>query len=193
MSRFKTYFQASWVNDPEYKDWVQRVPDDENSAQCKLCRKTFTLSTMGTGALKSHMSSKKHLNAVSQSSRGSADKGQMQLTSFCFKSPQTAKSDDPKSDGTGIQAPQSQTLELLEPENSALGVSAALPENDGSSAAQQQPQSLNDKELKLAVTKAEILWTLKAVSSHYSMNSCKDIVSILKVCVYNVIIMFVCL
>ena len=51
----------------------------ETSAQYKLCRKTFTLSTM------SHMSSKKHSNAASQSSRGSASKGQMQLTSYLWK------------------------------------------------------------------------------------------------------------
>ena len=51
---------------------------------CKLCRKTFVLSTMGTGALKfkAHKPSKKNSNAAGQSSRGSASKGRMQLTSY---------------------------------------------------------------------------------------------------------------
>ena len=40
---------------------------------------------MGTSALKSSMSSKKHSNAAAQSSRGSASKGQMQLTSYLWK------------------------------------------------------------------------------------------------------------
>ena len=45
----------------------------------KWCRKTLTVSTM------SHMSSKKHSNAAGQSSRGSSNKGQMQLTSYLWK------------------------------------------------------------------------------------------------------------
>ena len=40
---------------------------------------------MGTSALKSHMSSKKHSNTAGQSSRESASKGQMQLTSYLWK------------------------------------------------------------------------------------------------------------
>ena len=39
---------------------------------------------MGTGALKAHKSSKKHSNAAGQSSKGSASKGQMQLTSYLW-------------------------------------------------------------------------------------------------------------
>ena len=43
-------------------------------------------SPMGTSALKSHMYViKKHSNAAGQSSRGSASKGQMQLTSYLWK------------------------------------------------------------------------------------------------------------
>ena len=40
---------------------------------------------MVTGALKSHMSPKKHSNAAGQSSWGSASKGQMQLSSYIWK------------------------------------------------------------------------------------------------------------
>ena len=57
-----------------WKFWIH-----ETSAQYKLCRKTFTVSTM------SHMSSKKHSNAAGQSSRGSSSKGRMQLTSYLWK------------------------------------------------------------------------------------------------------------
>ena len=57
-----------------WKFWIR-----ETSAQYKLCRKTFTVSTM------SHMSSKKHSNADSQSSRGSSSKRRMQLTSYLWK------------------------------------------------------------------------------------------------------------
>ena len=45
----------------------------------KWCRKTLTISIM------SHMSSKKHSNAAGQSSRGSSNKGRMQLTSYLWK------------------------------------------------------------------------------------------------------------
>ena len=40
---------------------------------------------MGTSALKSRMSSKKHSNAAAQSSRGSASKRRMQLTLYLWK------------------------------------------------------------------------------------------------------------
>ena len=57
-----------------WKFWIH-----ETSAQYKLCRKTFTASTM------SHISSKKHSNAAGQSSRGGSSKGQMQLISYVWK------------------------------------------------------------------------------------------------------------
>ena len=40
---------------------------------------------MCAGALKSHMSSKKHSNGAGQSSRGSASKRRMHLTSYLWK------------------------------------------------------------------------------------------------------------
>ena len=57
-----------------WKFWIH-----ETSAQYKLCRKTFTVSTM------SHMSSKKHANSAGHTSRGSSSKGRMQLTSYLWK------------------------------------------------------------------------------------------------------------
>ena len=53
------------------------------SANCAVTH--LLLFTVGTGALKAHKSSKKHSNAAGQSSRGSASKGQSQLTLYLWK------------------------------------------------------------------------------------------------------------
>ena len=54
------------------------------STNCAVNLKSI-LSTMCTGALKSHMSSKKHSNGAGQLSRGSACKRRMHLTSYLWK------------------------------------------------------------------------------------------------------------
>ena len=49
------------------------------STNCAVRHLLYRVSTM------SHMSSKKHSNAAGQSSRGSSNKGRMQLTSYLWK------------------------------------------------------------------------------------------------------------
>ena len=56
----QTYFCNDWLSKPDYADWLQAVPGDNKVARCKLCFKTFGLSNMGVGAIKSHMEGKKH-------------------------------------------------------------------------------------------------------------------------------------
>jgi hypothetical protein len=51
------------LSDKEFKVWVARSPR-QSEAKCKLCLKIFDISAMGVGALKSHMKSKKHTEAV---------------------------------------------------------------------------------------------------------------------------------
>ena len=65
MEKKQTFFQKEWLDDPEFKDWIQPVDSCNTEAKCKLCSKVFTLSNMGVGALKSHMKYKKHKDAVS--------------------------------------------------------------------------------------------------------------------------------
>ena len=34
----KTYFQKSWLDQKQYKDWLAEAPEDTNF-KCKLCKK----------------------------------------------------------------------------------------------------------------------------------------------------------
>jgi len=53
----KTYFQSNWID--KYS-WVKEDVDNKNSAFCKLCLKSFSLSNMGITAILSHMKGKNH-------------------------------------------------------------------------------------------------------------------------------------
>ena len=55
----KTFFQDSWLEGEEFKDWLVKA-SDTSQARCKPCHKTFALSNMGVQALKSHAAGKKH-------------------------------------------------------------------------------------------------------------------------------------
>ena len=59
-----TSFNPTWLKLPEYSNWLIPV-DDSNSAGCKQCNSTFSLSNMGKRAVNSHMEGKKHTDNVS--------------------------------------------------------------------------------------------------------------------------------
>ena len=58
-SKDKTYFQDSWLEIDEFKEWISR-PSLNTQAKCKRCQKTIELSNMGVQALRSHAAGKKH-------------------------------------------------------------------------------------------------------------------------------------
>ena len=55
-------FQPSWLRKV---DWIKSVVADKYSAYCTLCKKKFSVRTMGFNAVKSHANGKKHLELVS--------------------------------------------------------------------------------------------------------------------------------
>ena len=56
----QTYFEDCWLQDPNFKGWVGKIANDKTSAECKICKKSFKLSNMGSQALTSHMNGGKH-------------------------------------------------------------------------------------------------------------------------------------
>ena len=61
----QTFFCKDWLQHPDYKDWLEAVPDNMKVARCRTCSKTFEVSNMGVGAIKSHMDGK-NTNQLSQ-------------------------------------------------------------------------------------------------------------------------------
>ena len=42
MSKDHSTFLDDWLKDPEFSQWVAKVPNDSLSARCKFCKKNFT-------------------------------------------------------------------------------------------------------------------------------------------------------
>lgn len=59
MSKGKCVFNSSWLLDKYVKPWLAASPD-KHYALCKLCKKTFSIASMGISALKSNMAGKTH-------------------------------------------------------------------------------------------------------------------------------------
>ena len=59
--------QLGLMEKEEYRSWLKPDPSYKNKAMCKLCMKTFAISTMGEPSLKSHASSKKDQIALRMS------------------------------------------------------------------------------------------------------------------------------
>ena len=56
----QTFFVKKWLEDPELNIWLSEVKGDTTtSANCKVCRTVFKLSTMDKSALKDYSDGKK--------------------------------------------------------------------------------------------------------------------------------------
>ena len=54
------YFSDEWLTRNIYSNWIERVPGNGKSAECKLCKEIIQLSNMGEDALISHFGGDKH-------------------------------------------------------------------------------------------------------------------------------------
>ena len=53
-------FQEIWLTDPQYKDWLRRVPKDEYQYFCTLCNCENSCASMGRSSLENHIDTFKH-------------------------------------------------------------------------------------------------------------------------------------
>ena len=56
-------FNLLWMNDPDFKDWIEPVERDDHLARCTYCKKDINVTTMGVTALNSHVKGDKHKKA----------------------------------------------------------------------------------------------------------------------------------
>ena len=68
----QTYFQKTWLDKPEYKEWLSEV-DDNKLAFCKVCKKSFKLSNMAEDTIKSHAGSDRHKTFMKEKSEVRSD------------------------------------------------------------------------------------------------------------------------
>ena len=56
----KCSFQACWLDKPEFKEWLAKIPGDTCRAACKFVKKIFPIASLGVTAVTSHANGKKH-------------------------------------------------------------------------------------------------------------------------------------
>ena len=154
-----TRFNRDWLSKADYKPWLASV-EDVTKAYCKMCMKTFSLSNMGEIAVKSHASGKKHQTAVTQSQKASS------VSEFLEAKSRTT---------SGLVSSEN----LEEPSASLIHDHEVTLQESGS-----MSTSHGNVMSKFTLTKhqhkAEILWALKTVMSHFSYNSSTNIADVFR-------------
>ena len=158
-----TSFSPHWLSDPDFSGWIGAVPDDKHRARCNACGCAFDLSNMGKRALQSHATGKKHQKALAL--MVTVKKEQNTLHSFFSKVPKAI----PVHDTALVQEeiPDAVPPDLYVPPPPPLSVQQ--------SAASTTNGSKQQCVLKVSsgdVLRAEVLWSIKVVLSHFSVNSC---------------------
>ena len=61
MPKYKTNFQDIWLENEKYVSWLEKdIKGNSSLARCKVCSKTFSISSMGIKALYAHTNGTKH-------------------------------------------------------------------------------------------------------------------------------------
>jgi len=141
----KTRFQDAWLGEEAYLSWLTPDIKDHYKANCKLCKKSFDVSAMGESAVKSHMKGSKH----------------QQKVRAVRTNPSVFSHFNPKSNAP-VSGSQGSTCENPDDRPTPTVSSSA-------STSKLTVVSLEDQ------WRAEVLWTMKVVTSHYSYNSCTDV------------------
>ena len=61
MPKGNCVFNRLWLEQAEYRSWIEECKGDRFSAYCKLCKKQFEVKATGESAVKKHSTGKKHL------------------------------------------------------------------------------------------------------------------------------------
>lgn len=164
--RGKISFQPSWTDE---FPWVREVKNNRHSAQCAVCRTTFSVETMGRTAIVSHSSGMKHKNNV-KSSKTSASLDMWtssQVRSTC---------EVPAASATfSVCLP-------IDPSSSKPSQSGFVANTCTSNPEVRTPVVSNMRSFvqKDEVTRAETLWCLQTVINHDSLRGAASSVSLFR-------------
>lgn len=153
-----TRFNALWLQDNEFKNWLIKDETSDKSARCKLCLCSFELSNMGRRAVESHARSKKHMSRAQGGREASTFKAWLQQPK-----PSSSAGESAHQHSTS-DSPDVQCCDASSPSTSATRTSVS--------------SSLTSYLEKEETSKAEILWTLHLVRSHQSFNSSDNMSSL---------------
>ena len=149
----KCVFSNLWLQKSLYKDWLREVKGDKHKARCIVCMRDVDISSMGESALTSHLKGKTHQTLTSQ---------KRSLASV------------PDFFGVSSQQPATTSDDAKEVSKSASSESGEHINPTKSGTASLSGSSVMERIVTRDETlKAEILWALKVIMSHYSYKSCE--------------------
>jgi len=139
-------FSVHWLEDEQYSQWLTSVAD-QHKALCKLCLKDIDTGNMGESALKRHAAGVKH----------------KELIKFLEKDTKVMDFLKPASAATAKKSCNT----MSQDKNSS---SVSSPQTTGGASVSGIASFVSPQE----TLSAEILWTLKSVTAHYSYSSSSD-------------------
>lgn len=58
--RYLSSFREEWLQEENYKEWLQKVDTDECMCKCRICNISFTVKYDGVKAVNKHLQSERH-------------------------------------------------------------------------------------------------------------------------------------
>ena len=159
-------FNDLWLGVPEYKPWIKRNEKDPCVADCKICRVSISLKTMGKTALSSHMKGKKHMERLKYHSNTKDSS----LT-FFFDKKESTSSSTSKSPSPRVTS----SVEACARPSSSSVSALSLPKFNSASTSDQMKQFVS----KSDTLKAEIWWCVRSAVRNHSFSSNSDLSFIL--------------
>lgn len=154
MSKGKCVFNSSWLLVKDFKLWLAASTEDKHNAYCKLCKKKFSIASMGISALKSHMVGKTHQERMKKPGNP--------ISAFLKTATSGDTSDTPVTSTSC--GPSTSSMEDL-PVGNSLASAGASQNMD------KRPSIHHLSTLSKKVSDAELLWALNCVNSHFSAAS----------------------
>lgn len=151
----KCKFAASWLEMPDFKEWLQPVEGNVREAYCTLCKKKISIVSMGINSLKSHMCCASHKAAASRRDR------QLSIASFC---------------GNRVAPPQPSANVVTPPAVAPEATATTRAISASSSSAADIRVALGST----ATLRAEVLWCLHTAEKHHSLNSNENVAEVFK-------------
>ena len=152
----KCRFQLKWLDAPQLKDWL-KVGDNDDSARCIVCKKQFSVVGGGITLINQHAKTKGHMEAMKI-----LKKQPSLMEEFTKPSPKNAG-----------QARSSEALSVsVEKPSTSAALNVSHPIQSHSLFDSQVAPS---RDLRDAVTRAEIMLAFKIVSSHSPMNFAENL------------------
>lgn len=161
-----TWFLKKAPDGKPLSTYFQAVKSSDSKILCSVCNVHLSCEVKGYQSITQHMNSVKHVNAIK------AYKSQLKLTSIDITDEASTASQSSIASKFST-ASQSSTTSLLSSETTTSFDATA--NSTPTTIAPRKCTKLQLSHSRDEATRAEIIWTMKVVSSNFSASSCNDV------------------